>query len=95
MEDQEALELAEYDSSLDRDDFYRMEEFAKAYAEGQAAIAELEVAKQVLALAISKLPKQQLKLSVTEQTKLHELALQQKLESQSGAIVFRAVRSGN
>lgn len=61
--------------------------------EGQAAIAELEIAKGVLAFAISKLPKQQLKLSLKEQTTLHELALQQKLESKSGAILFRAVKA--
>lgn len=68
------------------------EKLQQDYIAGQRAIEELEVAKQVLAFAISKLPKQQLKLTVTEQTKLHELGLQQKLETKSGAILFRAVK---
>lgn len=59
---------------------------------GQAAIEELELLKPILALAISKLPKQQLKLSLTDQSNLGDLDLQMKQES-SGAIVFRSVKA--
>lgn len=60
-------------------------------AEVQEALKELELLKPVLALAISKLPKKQLKMSLTEQSSLGDLDLQMKQES-SGAIVFRAVK---
>ena len=71
----------------------RLHSFAENYALGQAAIAELELLKPVLALAISKLPKQQLKLTLKEQTTIGEFALQMKQEEKSGAILFRAVKS--
>ena len=61
-------------------------------AEVQEALKELELLKPVLALAISKLPKQQLKLSLKEQTTIGELALQMKQEA-SGALVFRSVKA--
>jgi hypothetical protein len=67
--------------------------FAQNYALGQAAIEELKLLKPVLALAISKLPKQQLKLSLSEQATIGELALQMKHEEKSGAILFRAVKA--
>lgn len=60
--------------------------------EVQEALKELELLKPVLALAISKLPKSQLKLTLKEQTTVGEFALQMKQES-SGAIVFRAVKA--
>ena len=59
--------------------------------EVQEALKELELLKPVLALAISKLPKQQLKLTLKEQTTIGELALQMKQET-NGAILFRAVK---
>lgn len=68
------------------------ETLAQNYAAGQAAIEELALLKPILALAISKLDKQQLKLSLTDQANLGDLDLQMKQESKSGAIVFRAVR---
>jgi hypothetical protein len=61
--------------------------------EVQEALKELALLKPVLALAISKLPKQQLKLSLTEQATIGELALQMKHEEKSGAILFRAVKA--
>lgn len=60
--------------------------------EGAAAIEELEVAKAILAFAIDKLPKKQLKITLSEQARLSELVLQQKQEN-SGAILFRAVKA--
>jgi hypothetical protein len=71
----------------------QIEQLATRYAEGQAAIEELKLLKPVLALAISKLPKQQLKLSLREQATIGELALQMKHEEKSGAILFRAVKA--
>lgn len=58
-----------------------------------AAHQELALLKPVLAFAISKLPKQQLKLTLTEQATIGELALQMKHEGKSGAILFRAVKA--
>ena len=75
------------------DNISQIEALAQNYALGQAAIAELELLKPILALAISKLPKQQLKLTLTEQSNLSDLDLQMKQEEKSGAIVFRAVKS--
>lgn len=71
----------------------RMEAFAANYALGREALEELRVLKPVLALAISKLPKKQLKLSLTDQAKLDELEVQFKQEEKSGALVFRAVKA--
>lgn len=72
----------------------QLEEFFGDYVQAKADQAELETAKQVLAFAISKLERKQLKVSLTDQAKLGtEWALQMKKESQSGAIVFRAVKS--
>jgi hypothetical protein len=65
----------------------------KALVQGQAAIEELALLKPILALAISKLPKQQLKLSLTDQTRLSDLDLQVKKEEKSGAILLRAVKA--
>jgi hypothetical protein len=61
--------------------------------EVQEALKELALLKPVLAQAISKLPKQQLKLSLKEQATIGELALQMKHEEKSGAILFRAVKA--
>lgn len=67
--------------------------FAENYAAGQAAIEELAMLKPILALAISKLPKKQLKLGLFEQAAAKiDWDLQFKAES-SGAIVFRAVKA--
>lgn len=73
----------------------QIETLAHNYAAGQAALQELAILKPVLALAISKLPKQQLKLSLTDQAKLDkpELELQMKQESKSGALLFRVVKA--
>jgi hypothetical protein len=69
-----------------------MQELQEALIEGQAAIEELNTLKPVLALAISKLPKQQLKISLSEQAKLNELGLQMKREEKSGAVLLRSVK---
>ena len=71
----------------------RLESFAHNYALGQEAIEELARLKPVLAFAISKLPKQQIKVSLSDFATLHELDLQMKMESKSGAVVFRSVKS--
>lgn len=73
----------------------QLEKFFLDYTQAKADQAELETAKQVLAFAISKLSndQKQLKLTLTDQAKLGEWALQMKKESQSGAILFRAVKS--
>ena len=60
--------------------------------QGQAAVAELAQLKPLFAWAVSCLPGKQLKISLSEQTRLGELDLQFKAES-SGTIVFRAVKS--
>lgn len=70
-----------------------MEELQQALIEGQAAIEELRILKPVLARAISKLPKRQFKLSLSDQGNLDEWDLQMKREEQSGALVFRAVKA--
>mgnify|MGYP003574934858 CR=1 FL=1 len=69
-----------------------MQQLINDFAEGQAAIQELALLKPTLALALSKLPKQQLKLSLTDQTSLGDYELQAKRE-QNGSIVLRAVKS--
>lgn len=72
----------------------RLEQFAQDYAQAKADQAELETAKQVLALALSKLDRKQLKISLTDQAKLGtEWAVQMKREEKSGAVLFRAVKS--
>lgn len=70
-----------------------LEELTRQYAEGQAAIQELALLKPLLAHIIATLPKQQVKLSLSDQTKLGEFALQAKREEKSGSILFRAVKS--
>lgn len=70
-----------------------LEEVKEALAVGVAAINELKLLKPILALAISRAPKQQLKLSLTDQTRLSDWDIQAKQESKSGAIVFRAVKA--
>lgn len=71
----------------------QLEVFAQNYAAGQAAIEELELLKPVLAYAISKLDRKQLKVSLSEQGALvNDWALQMKQEK-NGAIVFRAVKA--
>ena len=71
-----------------------LEQFFQDYAQAKSDQAELETAKQVLALALSKLDKKQLKVSLTDQAKLGtEWALQMKQESLSGSILFRAVKA--
>lgn len=70
-----------------------MEELQQALIEGQAAIEELRILKPVLARAISKLPKRQFKLSLSDQGNLDEWDLQMKREEQSGSLVFRAVKA--
>lgn len=89
METQEAYELAQRDNELSP----VWEQWQQNYIAGQAAVEELALLKPILALAISKLPKKQLKLSLTDQTKLDEWDLQMKKESLSGAVVFRAVKA--
>lgn len=71
----------------------QLEAFAHNYALGQAAIEELEKLKPILALAISKLPKQQLKVSLTDMAEFGTIDMQMKMESKSGAILFRAVQT--
>jgi hypothetical protein len=89
--------MSNYVEELVEQDFPRVpqsiQELEQIAIEGQAALAELSVLKPVLALAISKLPKQQLKLSLEQQAKMDELEVQMKQESKSGAIVFRAVKA--
>jgi hypothetical protein len=70
-----------------------VEQLAQDYAEAKADQAELESLRPVLALAISKLPRQTLKVSLSDRAKFGELALQMKVESKSGAILFRAVKA--
>lgn len=67
------------------------EQLQQNYILGRAAVEELALLKPILALAISKLPKQQLKVSLTDQSNLGDLDLQMKQES-SGALVFRSVK---
>ena len=76
------------------DNISQIERLAENYALGQAAIEELAMLKPILALALYNLPKQQLKVTLTDQANLGKLDLQMKAET-SGALVFRAVRSGN
>jgi hypothetical protein len=71
----------------------QLEVFAQNYAAGQAAIEELALLKPILALAISRAPKQQLKISLTDQARLSDWDIQMKQESKSGAIIFRAVKA--
>ena len=77
----------------EQDNVSQLEVFAHNYKLGQDAIEELALLKPVLALAISKLPKKQLKLSLSDMATLHELDLQYKAEGKSGAIMFRAVKA--
>ena len=70
-----------------------IEELTRQFAEGQAAIQELALLKPTLALALSKLPKKQIKLSLTDQTTLGDYELQAKREEKSGAILLRAVKA--
>ena len=77
------------------DSISQIEALAQNYALGQAAIEELAQLKPLFAWAVSCLPRQQLKLSLSEQARLGEFDFQFKAES-SGAIVFRSVKtSGN
>jgi hypothetical protein len=72
----------------------RLKSFAENYALGQEAIAELALLKPVLAYAISKLDRKQLKVSLSEQGSLvNDWDLQMKQEPKSGAIVFRSVKA--
>lgn len=89
MDDQEAYELAQRDNELSP----VWDKLKRDLIEGQAAIEELALLKPILALAINKLPTQQLKLSLTDQAHLGELDLQMKQESKSGAIWLRAVKA--
>lgn len=70
-----------------------IEELLTDYQQAKADQAELENAKHVLALAISRLPKQQLKVSLTDMAHFGELDLQMKRESKSGAILFRTSKA--
>lgn len=70
-----------------------IEQLARDYLEAKADQEELEkVLRPILALAISRLPQKQLKVSLADQAKLGELDLQMKVESKSGAVWFRAVK---
>lgn len=69
-----------------RGNFQRL---AEALEQGQAAIEELALLKPTLALAISKLPKSQIK--VDQHAELGAWKLEAKSES-NGAIVLRAVK---
>lgn len=71
----------------------QMEKFFQDYIQAKADQAELETARQVLALALSKLDKKQLKITLSDQARLGtEWDLQMKRESQSGSVLFRAVK---
>ena len=70
----------------------QLEEFFEAYQEGQAAIQELATLKGVLALAIDKLPKKQIRVSLSEQAHLQELDVQYKVEG-NGSLVIRSVKA--
>lgn len=68
------------------------QDYLRVLEENAALEQELETSRQLLAFAIDKLPKKQIKIDLTEQTNLHGLALQMKQEK-SGAILFRSVKA--
>lgn len=72
----------------------QLEQLARDYAEGQAAIEELAKTQQYLAIAVSKLPKSQLKVSLSQQLDLD--AVPYRLEGKTddkGNLFLRAVKS--
>lgn len=66
------------------------EQLTAALQQGQAAVQELAMLKPALALAISKLPRKQLKIDA--HAELGEWMLQGKTEG-NGATILRAVRA--
>lgn len=70
-----------------------MDELAKDYIQAKADQAELDLLRQYFLLALSKMPDQTMRVSLTEQATLGDLpiALQAKSDVQTGAVYFRAV----
>lgn len=67
------------------------QKIAEALSQGQAAVQELALLKPTLALAISKLPRKQIRID--NHAEFGEWELQVKKEA-SGAIIIRAVKAG-
>lgn len=101
MESQEAAELAEYDNSFDfsrpvvaGDSASQIEAWALDYAQAKGDQEELVLTRQYLLLALSKLPKRELKVTLSEQAELNKQPWKLQAKSDDkGTLFFRAVKT--
>lgn len=76
---------------LEPEGYTYAEQLGSALANGQAAIEELNLLKPILALALSKLPKKQLHVTLSEHATLGEKFAMQAKADGNGGIILRSV----
>jgi hypothetical protein len=70
-----------------------MDELAKDYIQAKADQAELDLLRQYFLLALSKMPDQTMRVSLTEQATLGDLPIELQAKSdENGAVYLRAVQ---
>lgn len=75
----------------DQDEHEYLKRLGNALATGQAAIEELNLLKPIFALALSKLPKKQLHVTLEQQATLGEQFAMQAKSDGNGGIILRSV----